>query len=194
MLQMMTSDLINNVDNLTNINNSKEKDHISSAKEENNKKNNLINSTNNENNKYNYMTKIATVERSSSYIFNKGAKREIGKSSVPKNLGKLKLPKMNNESIKKIKGGNSMLQLDEEKNNNNDEHNETINSFKNDNISPKIIKITKKQNKTNTSLNSPSKISYNLNNNEKPPSSKKRNYNIRLNDINKNFSQTNPIS
>ena len=192
MLQMMTSDLINNVDNLTNINNTKEKEHISSAKEENNKRNNLINSTTNENNKLNYMTKIATVERSSSYILNKGAKREIGKSSVPKNLGKLKLPKMNNEVNKKIKGDDSGLHTDEEKNNNNDEHNETINSFQNDNMSPKIIKITKKQNKNN--LNSPTKISYNLNNNEKPPSSKKRNSKIILNDINKNFSQTNPIS
>ena len=115
MLQMMTSDLINNVDNLTNINNTKEKEHILSAKEENNKRNNLINSTTNENNKLNYMTKIATVERSSSYILNKGTKREIGKSSVPKNLGKLKLPKMNNETNKKIKGDDSGLHTDEEK-------------------------------------------------------------------------------
>ena len=159
MLQMMTSDLINNVDNLTNINN-KEKAHISSAKEDN-KKNNLINVSNNENNKYNHMTKIATVERNSSHILNKITKREIGKSSVPKNLGKLKLPRMNQEANRKIKGDDSGLNSDEEKYNNNNEHNETINSFENDNMSPKIIKITKKPNKNNTDLNSPSKISYN---------------------------------
>ena len=193
MLQMMTSDLINNVDNLTNLNNSKEKVHISSAKEENNKKNNLINSTNNENSKYNYMTKIATVERNTSYILNKSNKREIGKSSVPKNLGKFKLPKMN-ETNKKIKAEDSEVHSDEEKNNNVNEHNNTINSLENDNVSPKIIKITKKPNKNNININSPSKITYNFKNIAKPTSPYRRNSKIVLNDINKNFSEITPKS
>ena len=194
MLQMMTSDLINNVDNITNMMDNKEKGHISSAQGENTKKNNLINSTNyNENSKYNFMTKIATVERNSSFIMNKINKRDIGKSSVPKNLGKLKLPKMY-ETNKKTKGDDSGFYLDEEKNNNGNEHNETINSYDNDNTSPKIIKITKKTgNKNNTSVNSPSKITYNLKNNIKPPSTYKRNSRVNMIDINKNFAQTNPI-
>ena len=193
MLQMMTSDLINIVDNNnTNLNNIQEEDI--------NIKNNLINSSNNisqinENNKRMTQTKIATIERSSNIIMSKNLKREAGKSSVPKNLGRLKLPKMI-EINKKLKNDESSPNFDEEKNNIN-ANNESMNSSDNENRSPKIIKITKKhgnQNFINGYINSPPKIIYNKKNEIKPISSQKRNSKVETNDINKDFSQTNPVS
>ena len=192
MLQMMTSDLINNIDYNTNLNNIKEEDI-------NYNKNNLINSSNNisqnnENHKLMTQTKIATIERSSNVIMSKNLKREIGKSSVPKNLGRFKLPKML-DGNKKIKNVELVQNNDEEKNNLN-ANNESINSSDNDNRSPRIIKITKKhgnQNLSNGYINSPQKIIYKNKNETKPISSKKRNSKIESSDINKNFSQTNPV-
>ena len=173
MLQMMTSDLINIVDNNTNLNNIQEEDI--------NNKNNLI--------------KIATIERSPNIIMSKNLKREVGKSSVPKNLGRLKLPKMI-EINKKLKNDESSPNFDEEKNNINANH-ESMNSSDNENRSPKIIKITKKHgnpNFINGYINSPPKIIYNKKNEIKPISSQKRNSKVETNDINKDFSQTNPVS
>ena len=193
MLQMMTSDLINIVDNNnTNLNNIQEEDI--------NIKNNLINSSNNisqinENNKRMTQTKIATIERSSNIIMSKNLKKEVGKSSVPKNLGRLKLPKMI-EINKKLKNDESSPNFDEEKNNIN-ANNESMNSSDNENRSPKIIKITKKHgnpNFINGYINSPPKIIYNKKNEIKPISSQKRNSKVETNDINKDFSQTNPVS
>ena len=193
MLQMMTSDLINIVDNNnTNLNNIQEEDI--------NIKNNLINSSNNisqinENNKRMTQTKIATIERSSNIIMSKNLKREVGKSSVPKNLGRLKLPKMI-EINKKLKNDESSPNFDEEKNHIN-ANNESMNSSDNENRSPKIIKITKKHgnpNFINGYINSPPKIIYNKKNEIKPISSQKRNSKVETNDINKDFSQTNPVS
>ena len=190
MLQMMTSDLINNVDNNTLLNNIQEEDL--------NYKNNLINSSNNisqmnENNKRMTQTKIATIERSPNIIMSKNLKREIGKSSVPKNLGRLKLPKML-EGNKKLKNDESVPNIDEEKNNMN-ANNESMNYSDNENSSPKIIKITKKhgnQNFINGYINSPPKIIYNKKNEIKPISSQRRNSKVESSDVNKNFSQINP--
>ena len=140
-------------------------------------------------------TKIATIERSSNIIMSKNLKKEVGKSSVPKNLGRLKLPKMI-EINKKLKNDESSPNFDEEKNNIN-ANNESMNSSDNENRSPKIIKITKKHgnpNFINGYINSPPKIIYNKKNEIKPISSQKRNSKVETNDINKDFSQTNPVS
>ena len=202
MLQMMTSNLINNIDEKTNsINNKKEQIFIPLEQEGVNSKSNLINSSSNinntnlnENNKNAFQNKIATIERSPNNLLNKINKRENGQSSVPKNYGKLKLPKMY-EVNKKLRQEDSVPLFDEEKNNLNI-NNETINSYDNEALSPKIIKITKKhgnKNFINFYSNSPSKINYNVKSNIKPPSAKRINYKIADNNINKNFSQTIPI-
>ena len=190
MLQMMTSDLINNIDNTTNINNMKE--------EENSYKNNLINnsssiSTNMDNNRHMPITKIATIERSTNIGSSKNMRREIGKSSVPKFAGRFKLPKMH-EGNKKLKNDDSIPNFDEEKNNING-NTDSMNYSDNENRSPRIIKIRKKQGNQNlmSGYNSPPKIAYNNKNEIKPISSNKRNFEIYTNDVNKNFSQTNPI-
>ena len=197
MLQMMTSDLINNIDNSTNVNNQKDQKE-QTVMEDINYKNNLINSTNNisqynESSKY-VISKIATIERSTKIVKNKNLKREIGKSSAPKILGKMILPKMN-EGNKKLKPEASLHNFDEEKKDLN-ANNESGNSSDNGNNSPRIIKITKKhgnQNIINGLINSPPKIIYYNKNEIKPISSKKRNSQISSSDVNKNFSQTIPI-
>ena len=187
MLQMMTSDLINNVDNPNFLNNKEQ-----ANKEDANPRNNLMNSTNNihsinnnnDNYRMNYMAKIATIERNPINLINKNNKKETGKSSVPKNSGKLKLPKMF-DGINKMKGGDSTANLDEEKNNMNG-NDDPVNSNDNINISPRIIKITKKHgnnNMININQNSPPKII-------KPPSSKNRNSKVITSDDNQNFSKT----
>ena len=188
MLQMMTSDLLNNIDNNTNINNVKE--------EENNHKNNLVNSfsTNIENNKHIPIAKIATIEKSANITSKKNMKKENGRSSVPKMVGRFKLPKMN-EGNKKFKNEESVTIFDDEKNNINGNI-ESMNLSDNENSSPKIIKIIKKQGNPNFIsgyMNSPPRIAYNNKNEIKPISSNKRNFEIFSNDVNKNFSQTNPI-
>ena len=188
MLQMMTSDLLNNIDNNTNINNVKE--------EENNHKNNLVNSfsTNIENNKHIPIAKIATIEKSANITSKKNMKKENGRSSVPKMVGRFKLPKMN-EGNKKFKNEESVTIFDDEKNNINGNI-ESMNLSDNENSSPKIIKIIKKQGNPNFIsgyINSPPRIAYNNKNEIKPISSNKRNFEIFSNDVNKNFSQTNPI-
>ena len=199
MLQMMTSELINNIDEQT-INNKKEQIFIPLEKEGVNSRNNLINSANNintslgGNNKNAFHTKIATIERSSNNLLNKISKRENGQSSVPKNYRKLKLPKMY-EVNKKLKQEDSVPMLDEEKTNINI-NNESIYSYDNETISPKIIKITKKHGNNNLFKiysNSPSKAGYNVKSNIKPPSAKRINSKIENDNINKNFSETIPI-
>ena len=200
MLQMMTSELINNIDEQT-LNNKKEQIFIPLEQEGVNSRNNLINSANNINtnlNEYNknvFHTKIATIERSSNNLLNKISKRENGQSSVPKNYRKLKLPKMY-EVKKKLKQEDSLPQFDEEKTNLNI-NNESSYSIDNEIISPKIIKITKKhgnKNLFNIYSNSPSKINYNVKSNIKPPSAKRINSKIENDNVNKNFSETIPIS
>ena len=196
MLQMMTSDLINNIDNPANINNNhNNKDQAS--QEDINNRNNLINSSNNistinDNSKYG--SKIATIERSSNILMNKNFKRDIGKSSVPKNFGRMKLPKMI-EVSKKLKNEESVPNFDEEKNNVNI-NNDSGNFSDNENRSPHIIKITKKHGNHNIIkgyINSPQRIIYNNKNLIKPVSSEKRESKLSSNDVNKNFSQTIPI-
>lgn len=161
MLQMMTYDLINNPDN-------NNKEQFVPLSEEFNVNNNMGHEHNNimnnnsqiiENNKYSTQTKIAQIERSSSNILNKNSRKEIGKSSMPKNNGKLKLPKMF-ETNKRFKNEESIPYIDDEKNNVN--MNESYNIEKiisnDNNESPRIIKITKKktnQNMLNSHMNSP---------------------------------------
>ena len=160
MLQMMTYDLINNLDNNTNSsnnnNNSNKEQYIPISEDFNpstNKTNNISNDQSNKmnnsqvidnNNKYGTIAKIAQIERSTSNIMNRLNKRETGKSSVPKNNGKLKLPKMEN---KKIRNEESLPYLDEEKNNinSNDSINYNEKVLSNNAESPRIIKITKKK-------------------------------------------------
>ena len=191
MLQMMTSDLINNIDNNTNLNNIKEED-INYGNNLKNSSNNI--SQNNENYKNMAQTKIATIEKSSNILVSKNIKREMGKSSVPKNLGRFKLPKMP-EGNKKLKNEESIPNYDEEKNNIYG-NNELVYLSDNENRSPKIIKITKKhvnQNIINGYITPNQKINYNKKNEIRPSSSKKRNSRIEVNNVNKNFSQTIPI-
>ena len=193
MLQMMTNDLINNMDNTNNINdNNKE----SLNQEDLMTKNKLINSANNfnnlpqniENNIMMDQTRIAQIEK----LSNKIIKKE-GKSSVPKNYGKLKLPKM--AEGKKMKGDESNQIIDDAKNNVN-VNSETINSYENENNSPKIIKITKKYGNPHLNsgyLNSPPRI-LNYNKDEMQYNSKKRrNLKSSSSDVNRNGSQTIPV-
>lgn len=157
MLQMMTYDLINNLDsNTNNSNNNNKEQYIPISEDVNpitNKTNNIsndqINKMNNSqvidnNNKYGTIAKIAQIERSTSNIMNRINKRETGKSSAPKNNGKLKLPKMEN---KKIRNEESLPYFDEEKNNinPNDSINYNEKVISNNAESPRIVKITKKK-------------------------------------------------
>ena len=187
MLQMMTYDLINNLDNNTNSsnnnNNSNKEQYIPISEDFNpstNKTNNISNDQSNKmnnsqvidnNNKYGTIAKIAQIERSTSNIMNRLNKRETGKSSVPKNNGKLKLPKMEN---KKIRNEESLPYLDEEKNNinSNDSINYNEKVLSNNAESPRIIKITKKKGNQvllNSYGSSPNIIMQNL---KSPPNSK----------------------
>ena len=187
MLQMMTYDLINNLDNNTNssnnYNNSNKEQYIPISEDFNpstNKTNNISNDQSNKmnnsqvidnNNKYGTIAKIAQIERSTSNIMNRLNKRETGKSSVPKNNGKLKLPKMEN---KKIRNEESLPYLDEEKNNinSNDSINYNEKVLSNNAESPRIIKITKKKGNQvllNSYGSSPNIIMQNL---KSPPNSK----------------------
>ena len=187
MLQMMTYDLINNLDNNTNNsnnnNNSNKEQYIPISEDFNpstNKTNNISNDQSNKmnnsqvidnNNKYGTIAKIAQIERSTSNIMNRLNKRETGKSSVPKNNGKLKLPKMEN---KKIRNEESLPYLDEEKNNinSNDSINYNEKVLSNNAESPRIIKITKKKGNQvllNSYGSSPNIIMQNL---KSPPNSK----------------------
>ena len=194
MLQMMTSDLINNIDNNTNIDNNKEQLYIDDIAIKNNLRNSANNfnnlSQNPENNKIMTQTKIAQIERIPNHLTNKIIKREIGKSSVPKNYGKLKLPKMLDGN--KNKGDESNHNLDEVKNNNlkgND-------SYENDNNSPKIIKVTKKYGDPNLmsgSLNSPQRISNYMRHEIQSNNLKTKNMHISSSDVNRNASQTIPF-
>ena len=182
MLQMMTYDLINNAE----INN-KDQQHMGNDNRLNNEQTNL-NSNNSliiETNK----SKIAQIERSSSNSMNRMTRKDIGKSSVPKNIGRLKLPKMFEN--KKLKNEDSMPYFDDEKSNIN--ANESY--FHNDNEpSPTILKITKKkgnQNMYSSFANSPSndknsqQLNFNMN---------QRNRDISYNNqIHNRFSQTIPI-
>jgi len=187
MLQMMTYDLINNLDNNTNNSNNNSKsnkeqyipiseDFSPSTNKTNNVSNDQNNKMNNSqvidnNNKYATIAKIAQIERSTSNIMNRLNKRETGKSSVPKNTGKLKLPKMEN---KKIRNEESLPYIDDEKNNINSNdsinYNEKVPSNNPD--SPRIIKITKKKGNQvllNSYGNSPNIMLQNL---KSPPNSK----------------------
>ena len=187
MLQMMTYDLINNLDNNTNSsnnnNNSNKEQYIPISEDFNpstNKTNNISNDQSNKmnnsqvidnNNKYGTIAKIAQIERSTSNIMNRLNKRETGKSSVPKNNGKLKLPKMEN---KKIRNEESLPYLDEEKNNinSNDSINYNEKVLSNNAESPRIIKITKKKGNQvllNSYGSTPNIIMQNL---KSPPNSK----------------------
>ena len=187
MLQMMTYDLINNLDNNTNSsnnnNNSNKEQYIPISEDFNpstNKTNNISNDQSNKmnnsqvidnNNKYGTIAKIAQIERSTSNIMNRLNKRETGKSSVPKNNGKLKLPKMEN---KKIRNEESLPYLDEEKNNinSNDSINYNEKVLSNNAESPRIIRITKKKGNQvllNSYGSSPNIIMQNL---KSPPNSK----------------------
>ena len=187
MLQMMTYDLINNLENNTNSsnnnNNSNKEQYIPISEDFNpstNKTNNISNDQSNKmnnsqvidnNNKYGTIAKIAQIERSTSNIMNRLNKRETGKSSVPKNNGKLKLPKMEN---KKIRNEESLPYLDEEKNNINSNDSITYNEkvLSNNAESPRIIKITKKKGNQvllNSYGSSPNIIMQNL---KSPPNSK----------------------
>jgi hypothetical protein len=189
MLQMMTYDLINNLDNNTNSsnnnNNSNKEQYIPISEDFNpstNKTNNISNDQSNKmnnsqvidnNNKYGTIAKIAQIERSTSNIMNRLNKRETGKSSVPKNYGKLKLPKMEN---KKIRNEESLPYLDEEKNNINSNDSITYNEkvLSNNAESPKIVKITKKKGNQvllNSYGSSPNIIMQNL---KSPPNSKQK--------------------
>ena len=188
MLQMMTYDLINNLDNNTNSsnnNNSNKEQYIPISEDFNpstNKTNNISNELSNKmnnsqvidnNNKYGTIAKIAQIERSTSNIMNRLNKRETGKSSVPKNNGKLKLPKMEN---KKIRNEESLPYLDDEKNNINSNDSITYNekAFSNNAESPKIVKITKKKGNQvllNSYGSSPNIIMQNL---KSPPNSKQK--------------------
>ena len=186
MLQMMTYDLINNLDNNTNSsnnnNNSNKEQYIPISEDFNpstNKTNNISNDQSNKmnnsqvidyNNKYGAIAKIAQIERSTSNIMNRLNKRETGKSSVPKNNGKLKLPKMEN---KKIRNDESLPYLDEEKNNinSNDSFNYNEKALSNNAESPRIVKITKKKGNQvllNSYGSSPNIIMQNL---KSPPNS-----------------------
>ena len=180
MLQMMTYDFINNVDNNKeqyipiseefnpNMNNINKDNNIG------NEKNNIINNNINnsqiiDNNNHKSLTKIAQIERSTSHIMNKLKRREMGKSSVPKNNGRLKLPKMIDNFNKKIKNEESMPNLDEEKKNinNNVSFNNKEKIPPNEIDSPRIIKITKKrvnQMIKNNNINSPNRIEDNTKN------------------------------
>ena len=173
MLQMMTYDLINNLDNNTI---PISEDFNPSTNKTNNISNDQSNKMNNSqvidnNNKYGTIAKIAQIERSTSNIMNRLNKRETGKSSVPKNNGKLKLPKMEN---KKIRNEESLPYLDEEKNNinSNDSINYNEKVLSNNAESPRIIKITKKKGNQvllNSYGSSPNIIMQNL---KSPPNSK----------------------
>ena len=197
MLQMMTYDLINSAE--TNTSN-KEAQHIGNNNEfngnseQNNLKNNSLIIENN-------TSKIAQIERSSSNTMQRMTKRDIGKSSVPKNYGKLKLPKMFEN--KKLKNDGSLPFFDDEKNNININESYNYNNYNyndrniyNDNeSSPTILKITKKKgnqemyssyaNSPTNMKNSHQQINFNLNqrNKESPY----------YNQIQKHFSQTIPI-
>ena len=187
MLQMMTYDLINNLDNNTNNSNNNSKsnkeqyipiseDFSPSTNKTNNVSNDQNNKMNNSqvidnNNKYATIAKIAQIERSTSNIMNRLNKRETGKSSVPKNTGKLKLPKMEN---KKIRNEESLPYIGDEKNNINSNdsinYNEKVPSNNPD--SPRIIKITKKKGNQvllNSYGSSPNIMLQNL---KSPPNSK----------------------
>ena len=198
MLQMMTYDFINNVDN--NINNNKE--YIPISDEINNMANEQINLNNNnnsliiENNKYNAQNKIAQLERSSSNILNRIGRKENGKSSVPKNIGRLKLPKMF-ETNRKAKNEDSLHYFDDEKNNINFNesynYNDKISSNDNES-SPTIIKITKKkgnQNMYNSYANSP--INQSSKNSQQINKKERNNEYFDNSQNNKNFYQTIPI-
>ena len=209
MLQMMTYDFINSADNNNNnnINNNNKEQYIPLSDEYNHNGSKMVNEQTNlnnnnssffiENSKYGAKTKIAEIERSSSNLTNKVLKKEIGKSSVPKNNGKLKLPKMI-DSNRRIKGEESLPYLDDEKNNIN--VNESYNSnekiISNDNdSSPTIIKITKKkgnQSMYSSYVNSPS--NQNFKNSQQNIEIKQRNKDNFYNNQNHNrFSQTIPI-
>ena len=184
MLQMMTYDLINNAE----INN-KDQQHMGNDNRLNNEQANLNNNNNSliiETNK----SKIAQIERSSSNSKHRMTKKDIGKSSVPKNIGRLKLPKMFEN--KKLKNEDSVPYFDDEKNNIN--ANESYFHNNDNESSPTILKITKKkgnQNMYSSFANSPSnyqnsqQLNFNMN---------QRNRDISYNNqIHNRFSQTIPI-
>lgn len=192
MLQMMTYDLINNAD--TN-NSNKEQQHIGNNEfnginsEQANLKNSSLIIENN-------TSKIAQIERSSSNSMQRMVRRDIGKSSVPKNIGRIKLPKMFEN--KRLKNEGSMPFLDDEKNNINvnESYNYNEKNIYNDNeSSPTIIKITKKkgnQEMYSSYANSPTNLKnsqrqLNFNTNQR---NKENPYN---NQIYNHFSQTIPI-
>ena len=195
MLQMMTYDFINSPD--SNISNNNQQ-YIPLPEEYNNQPNESTNLNSNnslviENSKYSTQNKIAQIERSSSNIMKRFSKREIGKSSVPKN-GRLKLPKMF-ETNRKFRNEES-LHYDDEKNNINVNESYNYNDKVNENESPKIIKITKKkgnQNMYSSYVNSPTNHNFqggqqsNLNIRQR---NKENPYN---NQNDKHFSQTIPI-
>ena len=207
MLQMMTYDFINNVDK--NNNNSKE-EYVPISEDHNlnsNNSNNIINEQNkniknsiDNDNKFSTQSKIAQIERSINYNINKFNKRETGKSSVPKNTGRLKLPKMN-ETYRKLKNEESTPYFDEEKNYSNINLNESFNSNEKkasfNSESPRIIKITKKRTKQ-ILLNSYNKLPNNIIKNLKNlpdsnPKSRQQNIENNNNFQIKKFSQTIPI-
>ena len=189
MLQMMTYDFLNN-DN--NKNNTKEQ-YVPLADDFNgNEQNSNISNKNNnsqiiENIKYSTHSKIAQIERSASNILNKHRRKEIGKLSVPKNSGKLKLPKM----IENKKSKNE--EIDDEKHNinANESYNERV--LSNDNESPSIIKIIKKKGNTNINsyINSPKNV-YNISKDIHQNNSNSRQKSVD-NQYDKRFSQTIPI-
>ena len=121
-------------------------------------------------------------------------KKEAGKSSVPKNNGKLKLPKMF-ENNRKFKNEDS---LDDDKNNNiniNESYNPNDKNPPHDfDSSPRIIKIPKKkgnQNMYSSYVNSPSNQNF-KNAQQSHLDSRQRNRDIPSN-IPNHFSQTIPI-
>ena len=198
MLQMMTYDFINPDTNYNyNFNNNINpplSDELNNGNNSNINEQNNIHNNNSliiENSKFNMQNKIAQIERISSNTVNRINKKEIGKSSVPKNNGKLKLPKMF-ESHRKSKNEDS-LPYDEDKNNIN--VNESYNQPHDNDFSPTIIKITKKKNNQNmysSYVNSPSNRNFlNAKQSFDPKQRNKDNpYNIPNNN---RFSQTIPI-
>jgi hypothetical protein len=188
MLQMMTYDFINNDNN----NNNAKEQYVPLSEEFNENSNMKYNNSQIfENIKYSTHNKIAQIERSSSNILNKRIRKEFGKSSVPKNSGKFKLPKMF-ENNKKFK--NDELNGDDEKNNVNANESSNEKIISNDNESPRIVKITKKrgnQNMLNSFVNSP--INKNNNLKEIPQSNSGPRQSSADNPSDNRFSQTIPI-
>lgn len=191
MLQMMTYDFINNVDNNNVIVNNNNINREEELKEQNN--NNIHNHNNNsliiENSKFNLHNKIAQIERISSNTMNRINKKEMGKSSVPKNNGRLKLPKMF-ENNRRFKNEDS---LDDDKNNINGNESYIYNDKNTPkditDSSPTIIKITKKNGNHNmysSHVNSPS--NYNFKNEQQSNIDSQR-----RNNYPNPFSQTIPI-